>query len=118
MTNATASDCCEEGLGYGPIRFICERDNEMSLITIKIKRSKKDIASVIKNVETLDDAIDVLRKIWDTKGPTVEKAVRPITNAQLKEAHDSIHDYLPSDVEPTEGAVYENDEATSIPKWL
>lgn len=90
----------------------------MSLITIKIKRSKKDIASVIKNVETLDDAIDVLRKIWDTKGPTVETANRPITNAQLKEAHDQIYDYLPSDVEPTEDTVYQNDEATSIPKWL
>ena len=90
----------------------------MPLVTIKIKRSKKDIASVMKNVETLDDAIDVLRKIWDTKGPTVETANGPITNAQLKEAHDSIYDYLPSDVEPTEDAVYENDEATSIPKWL
>jgi len=90
----------------------------MSLITIKIKRSKKDIASVMKNVETLDDAIDVLRKIWDTKGPTVEKAARPITNAQLKEAHDSIHDYLPSDVEPTETDPGTIDEVTGIPKWL
>ena len=90
----------------------------MSLITIKIKRSKKDIASVIKNVETLDDAIDVLRKIWDTKGPTVKKVNRPITNAQLKEAHDSIHDYLPSDVEPTETDPGTIDEVTGIPKWL
>ena len=90
----------------------------MSLITIKIKRSKKDIASVIKNVETLDDAIDVLRKIWDTKGPTAEMAVRPITNAQLKEAHDSIYDYIPSDVETDETDTHQIDEVTGIPKWL
>jgi len=88
----------------------------MSLITIKIKRSKKDIASVMKNVETLDDAIDVLRKIWDTKGPTVERDVRPITNAQLKEAHDPIYDYLPSDVEPDGTDTHQIDEVTGIPK--
>lgn len=88
----------------------------MPLVTIKVKRSDDDITSVIKNVETLEEANVMLQTAWELKG--VKNEYAPITNVQLKEAHDSFYDYLPSDVEPDENDTHQIDEVTGIPKWL